>query len=147
MLAATAVGGRGARLRAPPREDLFFHLLGTAHGSHRAHVVPTIEKSTDVSVTASMALEVQWYRRTTTPPRGDVIGVEIESTGVQVGVKPNSIASFTDLSTSLKDFRTIDESDCSEGTLVLANPERACYLGRRDGPDVPCVARDSLFKQ
>ena len=128
MVGADAVGPAN-RPREPPQEEVFFHLLGTAHGSHRAHVMPTIATPRDVSVTASMALEVQWLQRTTTPSRGPNVGAEVEPVGEPVWVTPRSIAPFTALANSLMEFKTVRESEFSDGIVVLAEPERACYKG------------------
>ena len=111
----------------PQARNVQFRFLGSAHGHHRAHVMPTVGDQSDVSKTAALAWHVQFQERRMRGEGEDVLppgSLEVFDSGDPMWVRPRDMAPFEDLQTKLTEYRHVEASPV-EGCVVLSDPHLA----------------------
>ena len=138
--APAAPAASSSALAVPAPAAVHFQLLSRAHGTHRAHVMPTIETPRDVSVTATLALEVQWEQTVPGQVGGTIGEVVVVPVGDPVWVLPRAIAPMQHMANNLMEYKRVAESSATEGALVLAEPELARWKGDVMDPKCPVLS-------
>jgi len=101
--------------------------------------MPTVETPQDKSITATMALEVQWQQEVPAQV-GETPGIiVVEPVGNPVWVLPTEIAPFKVMANRLMEYKVAVASDALEGAVVLSEPTLARWHGDVMDPKCPCL--------